>query len=115
MTTDDLIAFLRARLAALEARAEHLHEGQGCSAHSEFSWGYEYNAQDCDCGEPQRVLAEVDAKRQIVERCIGVIAEQNNHLIGLDEVGGIPLAEDTLKLLALPYAEHPDYREEWRL
>jgi hypothetical protein len=21
---------------------------------------------------------------------------------------------DTLKLLALPYADHPDYRDEWR-
>jgi hypothetical protein len=24
------------------------------------------------------------------------------------------LAEVTLRMLALPYAEHPDWREEWR-
>jgi hypothetical protein len=30
------------------------------------------------------------------------------------ETGGLPLALRTLRLLALPYASHPHYREEWR-
>jgi Family of unknown function (DUF6221) len=48
---------------------------------------------------PTRVLAECDAKRRIVQRLA-------------------PPADgpDTgvLRLLALPYAEHADYREDWR-
>jgi len=63
----------------------------------------------------QRMLAEFQAKRRIVEEHAG---------------GGGPLCEacadglwnlertslpcPTLRLLALPYADHADYREEWR-
>ncbi len=49
-----------------------------------------------------RVLAECDAKRLIVEgmRPYGPIDDVN--------------ADEVLGLLALPYADHPDYREEWK-
>lgn len=58
--------------------------------------------------DPARVLAEVDAKRRIVEKCAAV---QD----GLrDDFTADWLADDVLELLALPYAGHPDYREEWR-
>lgn len=59
--------------------------------------------------DPARVLREVTAKRRIVE------AEQDRVL---DE-GPLPehmrgsVETDVLALLALPYADHPDYREEW--
>ncbi|MEU7103558.1 DUF6221 family protein [Streptomyces sp. NPDC046215] len=52
---------------------------------------------------PARVLAEVDAKRAIVEE----IEDAEVRWYG-DKL--IPV----LKRLALPYADHPDYREEWR-
>ena len=45
--------------------------------------------------DPARVLAECDAKRRIVER--------RNHLDG-----------PTLRALAAVYADHPDWREEWK-
>jgi hypothetical protein len=32
----------------------------------------------------------------------------------MPELGGRYLALDVLPLLAVPYADHPDYREEWR-
>lgn len=62
--------------------------------------------------DPARVLREVDAKRRIVA-------------LHSDPHGGDPScssidypesAEDceTLRLLALPYADHPDYEERWR-
>lgn len=63
--------------------------------------------------DPARVLAEVDAKRRIVE-------EHSPHP---EVYGDYCPSEDgryrldhcpTLRLLALPYAEHDDYREEWR-
>ncbi|GIG27172.1 DUF6221 family protein [Cellulomonas denverensis] len=50
----------------------------------------------------RRVLAECGAKRRIV----ATITEHER--IGYDYAGPI------LELLALPYADHPDYREEWR-
>jgi hypothetical protein len=58
---------------------------------------------------PARVLAECDAKRRIVERhrqsfdiCAGDCAMQ--------EVSPCP----TIRALALPYADHPDYCKEWK-
>lgn len=52
----------------------------------------------------ERVLAEVEAKRQIIDLCA----------TETPETGGLPLALRTLRLLAMPYAEHPDYDEAWR-
>jgi hypothetical protein len=49
---------------------------------------------------PARVLAECEAKRRIVRIAVDQIDEDS---------GG-----ELLRLLALPYASHPDYREEWR-
>lgn len=73
----------------------------------------EYNQMLIDCSEPAdpdaRVLAECDAKRRIVTR----IEEYDRTHIS-DDFSGELLAEDVLCLLALPYADHPDYREEWR-
>jgi hypothetical protein len=53
-----------------------------------------------------RWLAECEAKRRIVEG-MTVTAEV--------EGGGYEIAlRDALRALALPFADHPDYREEWR-
>jgi hypothetical protein len=54
-----------------------------------------------------RALAECEAKRRIVEEyreaCSAGWAQELS--------GGLNVA---LRCLALPYAAHPDYREEWR-
>ncbi|NUS14554.1 MAG: hypothetical protein HOY69_24670 [Streptomyces sp.] len=55
--------------------------------------------------DPARVLAEVDAKRRILAECEGVEYQ--------DSRGMASMADNILRLLALPYAEHPDYRPEW--
>ena len=49
--------------------------------------------------DPERVLAECAARRRVVERCS-------------DRASGTA-DPDTLRLLALPYADHPDHRAEW--
>lgn len=51
---------------------------------------------------PDRVLAECEAKRQIVER--------------MQPFGPIDdlFAPEIFALLALPYADHPDYLPEWK-
>jgi hypothetical protein len=64
-------------------------------------------------GAPGRLLAECDAKRRIVEDWRRWRAKEgmggDQRTVGLRE--GLELA---LKLLALPYVEHPDYRGQWR-
>ncbi|MER7801223.1 DUF6221 family protein [Streptomyces parvulus] len=53
--------------------------------------------------DPARVLREIDAKRQIVDR----YAWLREH----GDTGGTVWV---LPLLALPYADRPGYRDEWR-
>lgn len=71
-------------------------------------------------GDPARVLREIDAKRRQVEWCVEVIGDRDLSRYG--EFGSlkhdpqalaVTLAVETLRLLALPYADRPDYRAEW--
>jgi hypothetical protein len=72
--------------------------------------------------DPARVLAECAAKRRIVLACRE--ARPDLHFLGsrargmadfpLSAHGPHELAALTLALLALPYADHHDYLEEWR-
>jgi len=55
--------------------------------------------------DPARVLAECDAKRRIVE-------QWDDH--GWTGPGWDYMKERMLSLLAIPYADHPDYDESWR-
>jgi hypothetical protein len=57
---------------------------------------------------PDDVLADCDAKRRIVAE---------HHPIDPCDAHDASFQSidcDSLRLLALPYADHPDYREEWR-
>jgi len=56
-----------------------------------------------------RAPSECEAKRRIVERCVFI------QKINWWEYDDAPnLANDVLEALALSYADHPDYRPEWR-
>jgi hypothetical protein len=55
--------------------------------------------------DPDRVLAECEAKRRIIDL-------QRSDLRDDPEDWE---ADEVLRLLASPYAGHPDYRPEWRL
>lgn len=60
-----------------------------------------------------RVLAEVEAKRRIVD------ALDSLSDMGVDSTsdyaqGATAAWREALRLIAFPYADHPDYREEWR-
>lgn len=61
-------------------------------------------ARTAEYGYIERQLAECDAKRRIVQ-----YHEVKHRREG---VGGFNCF--TAKTLALPYADHPDYREEWK-
>jgi len=123
--TADLVAFLRARLVERAAKARAATPGRwvankheyGAEVYTEAGEGVAY---DHDAGgvswddadfiadhDPARVLAEVEAKRRIVAGIADADAEAA-YIIGTFT------AWDVLRLLALPYADHADYREEWR-
>jgi hypothetical protein len=70
--------------------------------------------------DPARVLAECQARRQIVE----FAQEATGMEISLDlefgqshrdEAADPYIGDRILHLLAAPYAGHPDYRPEWKL
>jgi hypothetical protein len=81
----------------------------------------EFTAPHIARWDPARVFAECEAKRRIVAAhpmkyldrwdcsvCDACANEFNDYWI----VGGGPCP--TLILLALPYADHPDYQESWK-
>lgn len=75
---------------------------------------FEANAQHIIDNDPAFVLADVAAKRQIIE-------QYENHRRAIDYGGaGICtryLADElrkAIQALALPFAGHPDYRKEWK-
>lgn len=63
--------------------------------------------------DPARVLAECEAKRRIVKKYAEADA---NESVTWDNIacGEWNAYEYAAKVLALPYADHPDWREEWR-
>lgn len=70
--------------------------------------------------DPARALREIDAKRRIME-CHESWVASNGDIIcgrcGREHIDGRPGGHfpcQTLRLLALPYADRPGYREEWR-
>ena len=100
--------FLLARVAEDEDAAS--------KAGSFTPWERTFDRDNYGCllVQPSRVLAECAAKREIVERCFGVMGREYpaSHL---DEDGWVQLMWQTMYDLAEVYADHPDYREEWRL
>lgn len=62
--------------------------------------------------DPARMLAECEAKQQLVELAQGLVYLRG---IGDPVAPSTPVGEDILEILANVYADHPDYREEWRV
>lgn len=126
--TADLVAFLRARLDEDEAiakaatpgpwtvddetLAEAIHGPEHQDVVSGGRWGGEATVFDTDDAvhiarhDPARVLADVEAKRRIVNERPWPIGRNWDQVRAWHDT--------TLRLLALPYACHPDYREEWK-
>lgn len=127
--TVDIIEFLLARLAEDEAALEpfnggrpvHGRTGEVLDFHEggelwEISPSSEYVTMYVS---PQRALAEVRAKRAIVDRHQARVKRQDDqgrpaHLH--DPVLSMLVKDDRylLRHLAAVYADHPGYRPEWR-
>jgi len=128
----DLSDFLLARIADDERAAQSEWDwmierhgpdfwstGEGAVMDSE--WSLETDRDATLHVSPRRVLAECGAKRRIVELHREELIERLD-----DEFPGTPYDAlcvvdnddfpcTTLRLLALPYAEHPDYDPEWKV
>jgi hypothetical protein len=119
MTTQTLTIteFLLARIAEDEAVAGYGESARG----DDWALGWVYDQGDAIEIRRSRVLAECEAHRRIVEehtsdwigceRCVlGVTVEWGDPEV--DYYDGPCL---TMRALASVYADHPDYREEWRV
>jgi len=135
--TGDLVAFLRARLDDDEQVAQEAAKmagGQRWAARYHVitqmpepgragdtiaecaPFGGRYVAKHIGRHDPERVLAEVDAKRRIVDRLdYWETNASRAGVAGLSNFERGTRAEllATCRLLALPYADHPDYQPEW--
>jgi hypothetical protein len=120
MDVNLLVEFLRTRLDEDEQRSDHIHN-DNC----EYFWNPE-RPELHDCGEPTRVLAEVKAKRLILDEhrptsdeeliVCTTCADQDwvyvrRKQTGDPQFGGWPCS--TIRALTLMYTDHPDYNPEW--
>lgn len=116
-----LTEFLLARITEDEVNAT-LRQWHHVDCESVPYPGSDYT-YPCDCGVPERMKAECEAKRLIMDLHAldtrPTLYEQDGLGCGtcvsagsVVEVFGGPC--DTLKALAVPYAGHLDYDEKWR-
>jgi hypothetical protein len=112
--TDDLVTFLKAHLDADERAAQrvrHAYDDEGF-------WAPPAVVNAFALVDPARVLAEVQAKRRIIELHEGeqMTTRDGDGEEWEDLLCGRCLQHfpcTTLELLALPYADAPGYRAEW--
>lgn len=63
--------------------------------------------------QPQELLADLDAKLALVDRMIEMLAAAEGDT-EVDHYGALDAAETTFRILAQPFAGHPDHKgEEW--
>jgi hypothetical protein len=129
---DDLTAFVRARLDEREAKARKATPGPwrwvdpGGESRSALvgpapwkgewqtvlevrtqQWPSRQDAAFIADNDPEFVLADVAAKRQILEQYELADGGMTGQILR-------NCLDTPIRLLALPFAGHPDYREEWK-
>lgn len=101
---NELVEFLRARYGMAAQGAAALPHAIG---NIQSLWS------------PDRLLADVDAKLRVVGLMAVIIEGYDRRHSGNVQTKEHPSvrhnAEHALRLLALPFADHKDYRPEWRL
>lgn len=108
----DLVEFLRARLdederaarRSLDAPADALRYSDVDEWSESLAWRF----------TEDRVLREVEAKRRIVAT-FAALDSHPNRLTYADMQQQWVALRAVIAALAMPYADHPDYREEWNL
>lgn len=105
MTT--LADFILARIAEDEAVAREATQRGRWADDDTTPWVCDEQT-DHVAMHPARVLAQCEAVRRIVEEHADV-DPCDAHDASFETIDC-----DTLRALALPYADHPEFREEWR-
>ena len=117
--SEDLVAFLTARLDEDEAAADDTHAAECWSCSPDRFAG----DSSCTCAAPARVLREVAAKRLIIAAHNTTVRERmrSHPEYGQDYWCDTCSHENpagrwcrTLLLLASAWSDHPDYRQEWK-
>jgi Family of unknown function (DUF6221) len=129
-----IVEFLRARLEEEEQLAQDSAAGPwvvteiyndvfcvadaaGSNVANECSDGWldPGNARHIACWDPVRVLAEVEAKRRIIDYCESAIEAGKIPPLASwsDDAAGAEVCEHVLILMTLPNADHPDYDPAW--
>ena len=118
---DDLVQWLRAQLDEDERIAREAKPGpwhaEGGSVYATHPTDevvdYSESADHIAEWDPARVLRELDAKRRLLVVHRPYAPEPDQSCLGC--AGGITFTScPVVRLLALPYADRPGYREEWR-
>jgi hypothetical protein len=121
-STLTLTSFLLARIAEDEAWAGATASPVQALGRTDTTQG-RARARFVASWQPARVLAECEAKRRIVEALVdaerAVVGydndDPNNPPSYWQEWGNLHALRLAGEALALPYADHPEYRPEWRL
>lgn len=134
---DDLVQFLRTRLdedeqiarAATsgpwsvdsETYAEAINAADGVQVVAGGRWGGEASvfestedALHIARHDPARVLRDIEAKRAVISRYERAMENRRAHPDDLASAGAFLALHGAVRLLTVPYADHPDYREQWR-
>ncbi|MFE4330153.1 DUF6221 family protein [Streptomyces sp. NPDC056831] len=116
---DDLVQFLRARLDEDARDAEAAGDSwYGYEPEQQIAFVSVADARHIARHSPFRVLSDIAAKLDLLE-----LHEATDTKIGpgpvcmiCDDLSGNGPTHPcrTLRLLARPYADHPDYRDTWR-
>lgn len=101
-----LVDFLRARW---DEEAEDDRHSLDCYLMGNLAEGW------CDCGVRERHQSEVKAHRRTLDLYTAAANRTVAHGAPTNHEVRAGALYDVLQLLALPYASHEDYREEWRV
>lgn len=107
------IAFLEARLAEDEkdftlprphtfSSADAYHGAHRLDCAALLIGGIGTHDLDCDCGHPARILAEIAAKRALIQQCRDAV-----RYYGTGDMLG------PIWVLAAIHKDHPDYQDGW--
>ena len=122
--SDDLVAFLKARLDEDERAARRAGDSfrqigetgvivatEGDRAEECASANWAGIAEHIVRHDPARVLADIEAKRELLADYERFVAERRRMMGGWDSY---PAVSPVLAAFAAVYADHPDYRYDWR-
>lgn len=116
---DDLLQWLGEQLAEDERIVRENSDGNGLA--DGFPDYRTYSDSDTAAADeyiehfgPERMLREIEAKRELVERHERAMENRRSHPDDLASAGALLALHGAVKLLTLPYADRPGYRDEWR-